>query len=205
MFKPTQNIDTAFRAMRTMMMLVVTGSLTVSLYALYQNTRLASQMQDRVYVLAGGKAMEVVVGSRRENLGVEARDHVTMFHSWFFALDPDEKAIQPSIKKALYMADNSAKKQYDDLVETGYIAGLISGNVSQQITVDSVVVSTVAEPFAFRCYAKLLIVRSTSIVTRSLITEGQLRSVARTDHNPHGFLIERWEVIENKDLKMESR
>lgn len=205
MFKPTQNIDTAFRAMRTMMLLVVTGSLTVSLYALYQNARLASHMQDRVYVLADGKAMEVVAGSRRENLGVEARDHVTMFHSWFFALDPDEKAIQSSIKKALYMADNSAKKQYDDLVETGYIAGLISGNVSQQITVDSVVVSTVAEPFAFRCYAKLLIVRSTSIVTRSLITEGQLRSVARTDHNPHGFLIERWEVIENKDLKMESR
>lgn len=205
MFKPTQNIDTAFRAMRTMMLLVVTGSLTVSLYALYQNARLASHLQDRVYVLTGGKAMEVVVGSRRENLGVEARDHVTMFHSWFFGLDPDEKAIQSSIKKALYMADNSAKKQYDDLVETGYIAGLISGNVSQQITVDSVVVSTVAEPFAFRCYAKLLIVRSTSIVTRSLITDGQLRSVARTDHNPHGFLIERWEVIENKDLKMESR
>lgn len=205
MFKPTQNIDTAFRAMRTMMVLVVTGSLAVSLYALYQNARLASHMQDRVYVLAGGKAMEVVAGSRRENLGVEARDHVTMFHSWFFGLDPDEKAIQSSIKKALYMADNSAKKQYDDLVETGYIAGLISGNVSQQITVDSVVVSTAAEPFAFRCYAKLLIVRSTSIVTRSLITEGQLRSVARTDHNPHGFLIERWEVIENRDLKMESR
>lgn len=205
MFKPTQNIDTAFRAMRTMMMLVVTGSLAVSLYALYQNARLASQMQDRVYVLADGKAMEVVAGSRRENLGVEARDHVTMFHSWFFGLDPDEKAIQSSIKKALYMADNSAKKQYDDLVETGYIAGLISGNVSQQIIVDSVVVSTVAEPFDFRCYAKLLIVRSTSIVTRSLITEGQLRSVARTDHNPHGFLIERWEVVENKDLKMESR
>jgi conjugative transposon TraK protein len=205
MFKPTQDIDTAFRAMRGMMMLVVAGSLLVSLYALYKNAQLASSMQDRVYVLASGKAMEVVAGSRKENVGVEARDHVAMFHTWFFTLDPDEKAIQTSIKKALYMADNSAKKQYDDLVETGYIAGIISGNVSQQITVDSVVVNTVAEPFAFRCYAKVQIIRATSVVTRSLVTQGQLRSVARTDHNPHGFLIERWEVLENKDLKMESR
>ncbi|MEO8172958.1 MAG: conjugative transposon protein TraK [Sediminibacterium sp.] len=205
MFKPTQNIDTAFRAMRGMMMLVVAGSLAFSGYALYENARLASSMQDRVYVLASGKAMEVVAGSRKENLGVEARDHISMFHAWFFTLDPDEKALQSNIKKALYMADNSAKKQYDDLVETGYIAGIISGNVSQQITVDSVVVNTVAEPYAFMCYAKVLIVRATSFVTRNLITQGQLRNVARTDHNPHGFLIERWEVIENKDLKMESR
>ena len=205
MFKPTQNIDTAFRAMRNMMTLVVAGSLLVSGYALYQNAQLASSVQDRVYVLASGKAMEVVAGSRKENIGVEVRDHVVMFHTWFFTLDPDEKAINTSIKKALYMADNSAKKQYDDLVETGYIAGIISGNVSQQITVDSVVVNTTAEPFAFRCYAKIQIIRATSIVTRNLVTQGQLRSVARTDHNPHGFLIERWEVLENKDLKMESR
>jgi conjugative transposon TraK protein len=103
------------------------------------------------------------------------------------------------------MADNSAKKQYDDLVETGYIAGIISGNVSQQITVDSVVVNTMQNPLLSNVMRKLQIIRSTSLVTRSLVTQGQLRSVARTDHNPHGFLIERWEVLENKDLKTESR
>lgn len=205
MFKPTQNIDTAFRSMRMMMMLVVTGCILVCIYALYQNAQLSASMQDRVYVLASGKAVEVLAGSRKENIGVEARDHVAMFHSWFFTLDPDEKAIRATMKKALYMADHSAKKQYDDLVETGYIAGIISGNVSQQITVDSVVVNTTTEPFSFRCYASIQIIRSTSIVTRSLITQGQLRSMARTDHNPHGFLIERWEVVENKDLKMVSR
>lgn len=205
MFKPTDNLDTAFRSMRMFMFLVVFGSLIVSVYALYQNAQIASSVQDKVYVLASGKAMEVVAGTRKENIGVEARDHIAVFHTNFFTLDPDEKAIQSSIKKALYLADNSAKKQYDDLVETGYIAGIISGNVSQQLSVDSVVVNTTTEPFAFRCYAKLQIIRATSMVTRSLITQGQLRSVTRTDHNPHGFLIERWEVIENKDLKMETR
>lgn len=205
MFKPTQNIDTAFRAMRMMTFSIVIGCLLLSLYALYQHTQLAERMQDRVYVLANGKAMEVVAGSRKENLGVEARDHVVMFHTWFFTLDPDEKAISTSIKKALYMADATAKKQYDDLVETGYIAGIISGNVSQQINVDSVTVNTTSDPYYFRCAATIKIIRSTSFVTRNLITQGYLRNVARSDHNPHGFLIERWEILENKDLKIENR
>jgi hypothetical protein len=40
---------------------------------------------------------------------------------------------------------------------------------------------------------------------RNLITEGFLRNVARSDNNPHGFLIEKWTTIENKDLKTEKR
>lgn len=205
MFQPTQNIDTAFRSMRAVMLLVIIACLLISGYALYQNTQLASRVQDRVYVLAGGKAMEVFASSRKDNIQVEARDHVAMFHTYFFSLDPDEKAIAATIKKALYMADGTAKKQYDDLVETGYIAGIISGNISQQVSIDSVLVNTSAEPYLFRCYATLKIIRSTSSVTRSLITQGYLRNVSRTDHNPHGFLIERWETLENKDLKIEAR
>lgn len=205
MFEPTKNIDTAFRTVRVVMLLVILASLVICGYAIYQNGQLAERMQDRVYVLANGKAMEVFASGRKDNIAVEARDHVRMFHVYFFSLDPDEKAIANSIKKALYMADGSAKKQYDDLVETGYIAGIISGNISQQISVDSVLVNTISEPYRFRCYATLKIIRSTSIVTRNLITEGYLRSIARTDHNPHGFLIERWETLENKDIKMETR
>ncbi|MES2329991.1 MAG: conjugative transposon protein TraK [Bacteroidota bacterium] len=205
MFKPTQNIDTAFRSMRIFMLLVVVSCLLISLYALYNNSQLASRAQDRVYVLANGKAVEVFASSRKDNIAVEARDHVAMFHTYFFSLDPDEKAIGVNIKKALYMADGSAKKQYDDLVETGYIAGIISGNISQQVSIDSVVVNTSAEPYLFRCYATLKIIRSTSAVTRSLVTQGYLRNVSRSDHNPHGFLIERWETLENKDLKIENR
>lgn len=205
MFKPTQNIDTAFRALRGIMMLVVAGCLLISLYALYQNVQLAARVQDRVYVLAGGKAVEVFASSRKENVVVEARDHVSMFHTYFFSLDPDEKAIAANVRKAFYMADGSAKKQYDDLVETGYIAGIISGNISQQIIVDSVVVNTSAEPYRFRCYATVKIIRPTSAVTRNLVTQGVLRNISRSDHNPHGFLIEKWETLENRDLKIENR
>lgn len=205
MFKPTENIDTAFRTMRVFMLVVVIGSILVSVYAVYTNSVLSAKAQDKVYVLSNGKAVEVFASSRKENIGVEARDHVVNFHSLFFSLDPDEKAIQSSIRKALYLADATAKKQYDDLLETGYIAGLISGNVSQQLIVDSVQLATVAEPYAFRLFGKLRIIRPTSVVTRNLLTQGYLRTIARSEHNPHGFLIERWEIIDNKDINVEVR
>lgn len=205
MFEPTKNIDTAFRAMRVTMITVIAGCLIISGYAVYRNGEISERMQDRIYVLHSGMAMEAIASSRRDNLPVEAKDHVRRFHELFFALDPDEKAISSSIRRALYLADATAKKQYDDLVETGYIAGIISGNVSQQIVVDSVLVNTAVEPYAFHCYATMRITRSSSIVTRNLVSKGYLRSVARSDHNPHGFLIERWEVLENKDIKIENR
>ncbi len=205
MFKPTQNIDTAFQMMRWFMLVVVIGSILVSGYAIYTNSVLTTRAQDKVYVLSNGQAVEVFASSRKENIVVEAKDHVSRYHQLFFSLDPDEKAIASSIKKALYLADGSAKKQYDDLIETGYIAGIISGNISQQITIDSVQLSSIAEPYYFRCFATLRIIRSTSMVTRSLVTQGYLRSVARSEHNPHGFLIEKWETLENNDIKIEER
>lgn len=198
-------MDTAFRTMRWFMLVVVMGSILVSLYALYTNSVLSAKAQDRVYLLHNGKAAEVFASSRKENLVVEARDHVRRFHELFFSLDPDEKAIATTIKKALYLSDASAKKQYDDLMETGYIAGVISGNVSQQIVIDSVQVVPIAEPFLFKCFATIHIIRSTSMVTRTLVTQGYLRSVARSDNNPHGFLIEKWETLDNRDLKIEER
>jgi conjugative transposon TraK protein len=156
-------------------------------------------------VLANGKALQAFAGDRKDNIPVEARDHVKMFHQYFFSLDPDEKVIQSNMNKALYLADASAKKVYESLKENNYYTGIISGNISQQINVDSVFVNVETYPFYFKCYATEKIIRPSTMTTRSLLTEGYLRNVSRSDNNPHGFLIERWNTIENKDIKTINR
>ena len=103
------------------------------------------------------------------------------------------------------MADASAKKQYNILKETGYYSNIIAGNISQQISIDSITVDIKVKPYFFHCYGIEKIIRPNSIVTRNLITKGYLRNVSRSDNNPHGFLIERWETLENKDIKTENR
>ncbi|MBE0393256.1 Bacteroides conjugative transposon TraK protein [Flavobacterium gillisiae] len=205
MFSKMKNIDTAFRYVRGFTMLVIIGCVILCCFALYKSFSLVSQMQDKVYILANGKALEAFSSDRKDNISVEAKDHVKTFHRLFFSLDPDDKVIQINVTKALYLADDSAKRIYDDLKENGYYSGIISGNVSQTIAVDSVTININEYPYQFRCYATQNIIRPTSIAYRSLITEGNLRNVSRSDNNPHGFLIERWNTIENRDLSSKNR
>ena len=205
MFKKIKNIDRAFQHVRVFTVAVVIASGLTSGYAIYKTGQVMRAANDRVYILSSGKVLEAFAAERRENVPVEARDHVKTFHSLFFTLDPDDRVIQGNIGKALYLADGSAKRVYDNLRESNYYVNIISGNISQQITVDSVQLDMNGYPFYFRCYGTQRIIRTTTIVTRSLLTEGYLRNVSRSDNNPHGFLIERWTILENKDLKVENR
>lgn len=205
MFTKAKNIDQAFRQVRNFCILMLICCLAITCIAIFKSYSVVSSMQQKVYILANGKVLDAYASDRKDNIPVEARDHIRSFHQFFFTLDPDDKAIQQTITKALYLADGSAKRLYDDLRETGYYSNLISGNINQTISIDSVQVSTSDYPFRFRCYARQEIIRPTTITIRSLITEGALRNVSRSDNNPHGFLIERWSTIENRDISTENR
>ncbi len=200
-----KNIDQAFRQVRHFTLVVIIGSLFLCGFTLYKSYQWVNSMQSKVYVLANHKAFEAFASEQKENIPVEAKNHIKTFHQYFFTLDPDEKVIRSNISKALYLADVSAKRVYYNLKENGYYTNVISGNISQQIKVDSVQVDTKQYPYYFRCYATQNIIRTTSQVLRSLLTEGYLRSVSRSDNNPHGFLIERWQTLDNRDVKTENR
>jgi len=162
-------------------------------------------MKDKIYVLANDKAIEAFATDRKDNVIVEAKSHIKTFHQFFFTLDPDQEAIRNSMEKALYLADESAKKVYDDLRENKFYSGIISGNVNQTIHIDSTQVDISAYPYSFRCYATQQIIRPATITTRTLVTTGNLREISRTENNPHGFLIERWTTIDNRDIKTVNR
>ena len=205
MFQQLKNIDTAFRHVRSFSFLLIIGCIFLCCFTIYKSYRVVQDTQARIYILANGKAIEAFSAERKDNIPVEARDHVKMFHYYFFTLHPDDKVIQSNIKRALYLADETARVQYENLRENSYYANIISGNVSQEVQIDSITVDVNQYPIYFKCTAKQRIIRATSIVTRSLITEGFLRNVLRSDNNPHGFLIERWTTLENRDIKSENR
>ncbi|RYD59156.1 MAG: conjugative transposon protein TraK [Sphingobacteriales bacterium] len=205
MFQQMKNIDTAFRQIRTFCIIAMVASALLSTIALFKSYQFADRTQQRIYVLANGKALEAVSASRKDNIAVEARDHISTFHRYFFTLDPDDKMIRFNTNKALNLADHSAKRQYDNLRENGYYSGLISGNVSQEVTDDSIVVDINDYPYRFTYYGKQKVIRATSVVTRTLVTNGLMRNVARSDNNPHGFLIEKWTTLDNHDINIQNR
>src|SRR5215831_3423477 len=170
MFQKTKNIDTAFRHIRVFSLLFLVGCVGISIYSLYRGQRSADSALNKVFILSNGKVLEAYASERKDNIPVEARDHVKMFHYYFFTLDPDEKVIQTNIGKALYLADGSAKQQYDNLKENSYYANIISGNISQELLADSILISIAQYPYYFKYTGKQRIIRPTSIVTRSLMT-----------------------------------
>lgn len=205
MFQKMKNIDTAFRQIRLFSLAVIAVCLIITLFIAYKSYQLATQSQQKIFILANGKALEAYSADRKDNVPVEARDHVKMFHHYFFTMDPDDKVINSNINKALYLADATAKQQYDNLKENGYYTNLISGNISQEMQADSIIINTNDYPYYFRYKGVQRIIRPTTIVTRSLITEGYLRNVSRSDNNAHGFLIEKWKTLENNDINIENR
>lgn len=205
MFTKTQDIERAFRHIRLFTFALLFCCAGITCLSVYLALKTANNSSQRVYILASGKVLEAYASERKENIPVEAKDHVATFHRLFFTLAPDDKVIAANISKALYLADGSAKKQHEDLRESGFYAGIISGNISQDVQVDSVRIDASSQPYFFECRAVQRIIRPTSIVSRSLVTQGYLRPVERSDNNPHGFLIERWTTTENKDLQIQTR
>jgi conjugative transposon TraK protein len=140
-----------------------------------------------------------------QNRPVEAREHIKRFHELFFTLSPDKNAIESNIRRALFLVDKSAFAYYKDLTEKGYYNRIISGNINQNLQVDSVVCNFDTYPYKVTAYAKQLIIRESNITERNLVTHCNLINSLRSDNNPHGFIIENFEVIENRDLRVMER
>ncbi len=136
---------------------------------------------------------------------MEAREHIRRFHELFFTLAPDKNAIENNMKRAFYLADKSAFNYYKDLSEKGYYNRIISGNVQQRLEIDSIRCNFDQYPYTVMTYARQFIIRASNITERSLVTSCQLINSVRSDNNPQGFTIEKFGIIENKDLQVIER
>jgi conjugative transposon TraK protein len=206
MFKQFQNVESSFKYIRTFSIVFLIANVCITCYVFYSCFAMLKNAQQKIYVIANNKLIEAVASERKQKLPVEIRDHVATFHERFFNLEPDEQYNQSQIIKALYLCDETAKIQHRELTEAGYYSGIVSGNISQRVTVDSIQLDINQSPWYVKYYGKQSIMRSTSVTIRSLITEAYIRDLGTiSDHNPHGFLLERWKILENKDLAVTPR
>jgi len=201
MFTQLKTIDTAFRHIKLFSYLLILANTFTICFGIFKWCRLAEEKDQKIYILYNGKVLQAMASDRKSSLPVQLRDHIKTFHQYFFNLSPEDKAIKASVGKSLFLADLSAKKQYDNLVESGYYNNLISASISQEIAVDSTVLNIDVYPYAFTCYATERLIRASSTAVRKLVTRGQVRDLkVQTDDNPHGFLIQGWEILENRDM-----
>jgi len=205
-FKILRNIENSFKQIRLFTMIFAGLCFAVVSVVIYQSYAFAEAQRQKIYVLDNGKSLMVALSQDMSiNRPVEAREHVRRFHELFFTVAPDKNAIESNVKRAFYLADESAFNYYKDLSEKGYYNRMISGNIQQRIEVDSVVANFDSYPYQVTTYAKQFIIRSSNLTTRNLITNCLLVNSVRSDNNPQGFTIEKFYVAENKDVETVNR
>lgn len=172
--------------------IVVVTIVSLFSYSLIIDSRKSIYLLDNdIPILAKQSGMEM-------NRPVEYKADVDLFHSIFFSLTPDDKQIQYQMKRAMYLVDESGVQQYNNLKEKGYFNSIMSSSSVLTIQTDSIYLN--APKKYFRYYGKQKIDRRSSTVTRSLITEGYLKDIPRSENNPHGVIIVNWKTLENKDI-----
>ncbi|WP_431293352.1 conjugative transposon protein TraK [Pedobacter sp. P26] len=161
--------------------------------------RQVSESRKSIYILSDGqipvlaKQTDIIV-----NRAAEYKADIARFHSLFFSLTPDEKFIEYQMKQAMYLVDESGAMQYANLKERNFFSSILSSSAVLTIRADSIFLDEHKK--YFRYYGTQKIDRRSSVVTRSLVTEGYLQDLEqRSENNPHAVLITRWKTLENKD------
>ncbi|PKQ62167.1 conjugative transposon protein TraK [Labilibaculum manganireducens] len=196
------DIQRKFRFTVYVLLITALSMMGVSVYTFTISSKLVERSRQKIYVLDNGKSLLVALREDiTENRNAEARDHVKRFHELFFTMEPDKDYIENNVREALHLADRSAMEQYQSYKENNLYNQVIASDISMTLQTDSVRLDFSAYPYRFHFYGKQKIVRKSNITIRSLDTSGTLRNISRTDNNPHGFLIENWRIVDNKDLE----
>ncbi len=205
-FKVLRNIENSFKQIRLYAIVFAAICLLTTGYAIWKSYSFAEEQRQKIYVLDNGKSLMMALSQDASiNRPVEAREHIRRFHELFFTLAPDKDAIESNMKRAFAMADQSAYDYYKDLAEKGYYNRIIAGNVQQRIEMDSIECNFNEYPYAVKTYARQFIIRSSNLTERSLVTSCILINSVRSDSNPQGFNIEKFSVLENKDINSVER
>lgn len=205
-FKSLRNIENSFKQIRLYALVFATVCLLVVGFTIYRSYDFAKEQREKIYVLDKGKSLMLALSQDASiNRPVEAREHVRRFHELFFTLSPEKAAIEGNMQRAFNLADKTAFDYYKDLLEKGYYSRVISGNIQQRVEVDSIKIDLNNYPYKTMTYATQYIIRSSNLTKRNLVTSSQLISAVRSDNNPQGFIIEKFTVVENKDLEVVKR
>lgn len=198
-----KNLENKIKLVTIVCCVFLAGCVVISMSSIWTARSMVADAQKKIYVLDGTVPVLVERTTMDETLDVEAKSHVERFHHLFFTLAPDDKYIKYTMDKAMYLVDETGLAQYNTLKERGFYNNIMGASAVFSIYCDSI--NFDPQKMEFKYYGRQRIERRTSILTRELVTAGQLKRVPRTDNNPHGLLIVNWRTLLNKDIEQKTK
>lgn len=198
-----KNLENKIKLVTIVCCVFLAGCVVISMSSIWTARSMVADAQKKIYVLDGTVPVLVERTTMDETFDVEAKSHVERFHHLFFTLAPDDKYIKYTMDKAMYLVDETGLAQYNTLKERGFYNNIMGTSAVFSIYCDSI--NFDPQKMEFKYYGRQRIERRTSILTRELVTAGQLKRVPRTDNNPHGLLIVNWRTLLNKDIEQKTK
>ncbi len=198
-----KNLENKIKLVLIVSSMFMAGCIIISLGAIFTAKGMVDDAHKKVYVLDGTVPILVQRTTMDETLDVEAKSHVELFHHLFFTLAPDDKYINYTMEKAMYLVDETGLAQYNALKEKGFYNNIMGTSAVFSIFCDSI--SLDKEKMSFTYYGRQRIERRTNILMRKLVTAGELKRVPRTENNPHGLMIINWRTLLNQDLEQKQK
>ena len=198
-----KNYDKKVRLAVIVCSLFLTVCVIISGGSILLANRMVNDAKKEVYTLNGTVPILIHGEAVDETFDVEAKSHIELFHHLFFTLVPDDKYIDYTIKKAMYLVDETGLAQYNALKEKGFYINIIGTNSVFSIFCDSLLFDKSTTEWTY--YGRQRIERRTNILIRQIVTTGKLKRVPRTENNPHGFMITNWRTVINKDIEQRQK
>lgn len=198
-----KSIEEKIKINKVVSISAILASVVITMAGLFYAFKLVEDSRKSIYIIDNGVPILVKQTDELLNRPVEYKAQVELFHKLFFTIPPDDKYIKENVEQALYLIDESGKKEYINLKEKGFYNQLISSNSIMTLNTDSIQVDIPNKKF--RYFGTQFINRKTSLITRRLITEGSFDDVIRSQNNPHGVMLHHWRILDNTDIKTEMK
>ena len=171
-----KNLENKIKLVLIVSCMFMAGCIIISLGAIFTAKGMVDDAHKKVYVLDGNVPILVA---------------------------PDDKYINYTMEKAMYLVDETGLAQFNALKEKGFYNNIMGTSAVFSIFCDSITFDK--QQMTFTYYGRQRIERRTNILMRKLVTAGELKRVPRTENNPHGLLITNWRTLLNQDLEQKQK
>jgi hypothetical protein len=165
--------------------------------------RLYSKQLNTVLVLdSEGDVVPMKWMDRLENIHIEVKHHLTLFHTYFYGYD--SFSVEKNTEKALWLGDNTVEQLYIKRSNDGWYNRVQMFDIKQSIEINpmDITIEGTDEPFNFRVKAKLTIEQGNQVSEYLFETIGTVIMVNRNyPLNPHGLLITNYNEVNRQQIK----
>ena len=198
-----KNIEKRFKINKNIAIATVIFAMVIVIVGFTYSYKIVQDSRRSIYILDNGIPVLVKQTDELLNRPVEYKAQIDLFHKLFFTLMPDDEYIKKNVDKSLYLIDDTAKRERENLLEKGFYNQIISSNATVSIQTDSINLDLNTKKFVY--YGTQMINRKTSLIIRKLITQGYFKDIARTPNNAHGVLLENWNIVDNSEVAVKQK